>query len=123
MRRILLWLLAAFHAASGLTMLLAGSFWWAHVPGVTETGHYNPHFVADVGLAFIASGAGLALGAVRRDWRTAAWAGALFPILHAGLHLGEMFQSGVQASWISDAVAIHLPAALGAWAALSQPKE
>lgn len=123
MRTTLLWLLAAFHAASGLTMLLAGSFWWARVPGVTETGHYNPHFVADVGLAFIASGAGLALGAVKPDWRAAAWAGALFPIFHAGLHLSEMLQGGVQASWLSDAVAIHLPAALGAWAALSNPKE
>jgi hypothetical protein len=33
-------------------MLFAGPFWYASVPGASETGPYNPHFVQDIGAAF-----------------------------------------------------------------------
>ena len=37
----------------------------SQVPGVTETGPYNSHFVTDIALAFAASSAGLALAGLR----------------------------------------------------------
>src|SRR5215218_3822440 len=61
MRRSIAEILAVINALNGLTMLFAGPFWWATVPGVADTGPFNPHFVQDVGAAFLA--AGLALGA------------------------------------------------------------
>jgi hypothetical protein len=34
-------------------MLFAGPFWYASVPGASGTGPFNPHFVQDIGVAFI----------------------------------------------------------------------
>ena len=56
MRRWLAGILAVFDVLNGLVMLLAGSVWWAHVAGARETGPFNPHFVQDVGAAFLVSG-------------------------------------------------------------------
>jgi hypothetical protein len=44
-------ILGLFNAANGLAMLFASSTWWASVPGVSDTGPFNPHFVQDVGAA------------------------------------------------------------------------
>ena len=41
---------------NGLMMLLAGAAWYASVPGVSETGPYNPHFIQDIGAAFLVAG-------------------------------------------------------------------
>jgi len=93
MRRSIAAVLAAINLLNGLVMLFAGPFWWNGVPGVTETGPYNPHFVQDVGAAFLA--AGLALGA--RAWRTQYWpaavAGAAFLVVHALLALNPIFSA------------------------------
>ena len=53
MRRSLAAILGALSALNGTTMLLAGPFWYASVPGAAETGPYNPHFVQDIGAAFL----------------------------------------------------------------------
>ena len=87
MRRTIAAILAPLNILNGLTMLLAGAFWYASVPGAVETGPYNPHFVHDIGAAFLV--AGLALAA--RAWRPAYWpaavAGAAFLAAHALIHL------------------------------------
>ena len=44
-------------------MLTAPENWYAGVPGVTMAGPINLHFITDIGLAFLASGAGVMLGA------------------------------------------------------------
>ena len=59
MRALLRWALPVLLAANGLFMLLAPHAWYPAVPGVTETGPYNPHFVRDIGAAYLA---GLASG-------------------------------------------------------------
>jgi hypothetical protein len=41
-------------------MLFDGATWYASVPGVVETGPYNPHFVQDIGAAFLVAGLALA---------------------------------------------------------------
>jgi hypothetical protein len=86
--RALLVLLGVFHIVNGLFMLIAPAEWYASVPGVTATGPFNPHFILDIGMAFVASGAGLILGA-RRGTNAAilACAGAAWPALHALIHV------------------------------------
>jgi hypothetical protein len=78
-------------AANGIAMLLAGPDWYAAVPGVTATGPFNPHFVKDIGAAYLAAGAGLAAFAWRPSAfaRGAAAAGILFLGLHGLIHLAE----------------------------------
>ena len=65
MRRSIAAVLAVLTVLNGLIMLLATPTWYESVPGVSETGPYNPHFVQDIGAAFLV--AGLALAA--RAWR------------------------------------------------------
>jgi len=38
-------ILAVVNVANGLVMLFAGASWWNSIPGVSDTGPYNPHFV------------------------------------------------------------------------------
>jgi len=116
--RILLLLLGLLHIVNGLFMLVAPGVWYSVVPGVAATGSFNSHFVYDIGMAFLASGAGLAYGA--RAGRTAAiiaCAGAAWPVLHALIHVDGWamngFPSDPQAA-ISEAVGVVGLAALGA---------
>jgi hypothetical protein len=86
--RAMLLILGVFHLANGAFMLAAPHAWYMAVPGVADTGPLNHHFIADIGLAFLASGAGLALGALERPWAAAiAIAGSAWPALHALLHI------------------------------------
>ena len=65
MVRLLLVVLGLFHIANGALMLLAPGLWYTMVPGVIDTGPLNQHFIYDIGMAYIASGAMLVLGARR----------------------------------------------------------
>ncbi len=80
--RLIVYACALVLIATGLTMLLSGPLWYALTPGVRMTGPYNAHFVLDIGFAFLASGAVLAVGA----WmgaRGLMMAGLSWPALHA----------------------------------------
>ena len=111
-------LLGLFHLGNGLWMLWAPDGWYAAVPGVSLTGAINHHFIADIGLAFVASGAGLLLGA--RNMRSAgafAVAGSAWPALHALLHLWGWIQMGLPANAsvaVSEGVGVMLVGAAGA---------
>ena len=48
-------------------MLAAGPLWYETVPGVPDTGPFNPHFVQDIGVAFLVAGLALAARAWRPD--------------------------------------------------------
>src|SRR5205085_2912717 len=87
--------IGVFHLANGAAMLIAPMDWYETVPGVTATGPFNHHFILDVGMAFIASGGLLVLGA-RTGTSAAAFAaaGATWPILHALIHVTGWFTSG-----------------------------
>jgi hypothetical protein len=88
MARILAWLQAALLSANGLAMLFAGLAWYGAVPGVTATGPYNPHFVRDIGAAYLVAGLGHAAFALRpRQAWPALVAAAAFLTLHAAIHL------------------------------------
>ena len=109
-------ILAVFNVTNGLAMLFAADNWWRSVPGVPETGPFNPHFVQDVGAAFLI--AGLALAA--RAWRPALWpaavAGSGFLAAHAAIHL-IMIASGHDHHAVTDLAIIILPAALALYSA------
>jgi hypothetical protein len=95
----MLLILGVFHLLNGAYMLAAPTVWYMAVPGVSASGPLNHHFIADIGLIFVASGAGLILGA-RTGPRAAAWAaaGAAWPALHALLHICGWFAHGFPAT-------------------------
>ena len=110
-------------------MLAAPAAWYVAIPGVRETGPFNPHFITDIALAFIASGAGLILGA-----RTVAWvgsvavAGATWPALHALFHVWTWLSMGfpralpVALSEVLGIVAIGALGAVLAWLRVNQER-
>jgi hypothetical protein len=114
--RVLLVLVGAGTLLNGLFMLVAPGQWFAAVPGVPVP--FNPHFVMDIGMAYLASGAGLMWGA--RAGRTAAivaGAGAVWPVLHALIHIDGWLMHGFPADpriAVSEAVGVVALAALGA---------
>lgn len=73
---------------NGLIMLFAGLWWYGLVPGVTATGPYNPHFVRDIGAAYLVAAASLGAYAARpaKAW-PALVAAAGFLTLHACIHV------------------------------------
>jgi hypothetical protein len=113
MTRIVLFVLAAWHGANGLFMLLAPQRWYSRVPGVPDTGAFNPHFVADIGIAFLGCALALLAAAVTRGAMRAGLllAPALFLGGHALLHLLEPGGHG-PAAWVRDAIAILIPGLL-----------
>jgi len=119
--RVLLLILGLSHIANGLFMLVSPAEWYATVPGVMLTGPFNQHFILDIGMAFIASGAGLAFG--MRVGRTAAvfaCAGAVWPALHALIHVEGWTMHGIApGTFVSELVGVAGLALLGvvlAWA-------
>ncbi|MGA7803331.1 hypothetical protein [Bradyrhizobium sp.] len=116
MQRWIAGILAVFNIGNGLAMLFAGSAWWASVPGVADTGPFNPHFVADVGAAFLVAGLALAARAFRPVSWPAALAGAGFLAAHALIHL-VMIASGHDRHAVADCLSVIAPAALALYAA------
>jgi len=124
---ILAVVLAVMMAGNMLVMLFAGPWWYGAVPGVTETGPFNPHFVKDLGAAYLIAGAGFAAFA----WRPAtAWpalaAAAGFLVLHALIHVAEALASPTGLQDLAQAfVGVLAPAmiALGLAAASIPAKE
>ncbi|MGB8398952.1 hypothetical protein [Bradyrhizobium sp.] len=116
MRRLIAAVTAALSVLNGSTMLFAGPYWYANIPGVTGTGPYNPHFVQDVGVAFLVVGLALAARAWRSRYWPAAVAGAGFLAAHALLHL-VMIVTGHDHHAIFDLVAVVLPSALALYSA------
>ncbi|MBR1124168.1 hypothetical protein JQ628_21740 [Bradyrhizobium lablabi] len=87
MQRLIAAIIAVPTLFNGLVMIFAGSRWYQTVPGVTDTGPFNPHFVQDIGIAFLAAGLALAARAWRPRYWPAAVAGAGFLAAHALLHI------------------------------------
>jgi hypothetical protein len=122
-------LLGLFHLVNGLWMLAAPDAWYAAIPGVSMTGPINHHFIADIGLAFAASGTGLLLGAQDTPHAgTLALAGATWPALHALLHIWGWARMGLPSNpreLVSTGVGVIVVGALGvllAWARINQQR-
>lgn len=119
MRNLIRWILPVLLAANGLVMLLAPAQWYPAVPGVTETGPFNIHFVRDIGAAYIASAVGLAWWAARRPGGTAAVIpAAVFLGLHMLVHLFEAVTGHHPGGDIvRDFVGVYVPALIVIWIA------
>jgi hypothetical protein len=125
MARIVAAVLAVILAANGLAMLFAGPWWYGVVPGVTATGPFNPHFVRDIGAAYVVTAGGLGWFAVRpgEGWPALA-AAAAFLTLHAAIHV---FDAACGTKPLADAArdfaGVYLPAILSLAIALRRPPE
>ncbi|MGI8840007.1 MAG: hypothetical protein ACR2F8_04365 [Caulobacteraceae bacterium] len=119
MKRIFAAILTLVLGVNGLVMLLAGQWWYGAVPGVTATGPYNPHFVMDIGAAYLVVAGALAWRAARpAAGQGAAIAAAAYLILHALIHLVHATLGGhFTAELVRDFPGVYLPALLTAWVA------
>ena len=119
MKRFAAGLLAFLMGANAIIMLFASRWWYGAVPGVTQTGPYNPHFVKDIGAAYLVVAAALAWRLARPVAAAGAVAGAAgFLILHAAIHVADEL-SGPRplAEFTRDFAGVFLPAILAAWIA------
>ena len=107
-------ILPVLFGLNALAMLIAGQLWYASTPGVTETGPYNAHFVADIGVAFAAVTASLLMGLLPLPHaRLFVLPGAIFLIGHALVHLAGFLHHGPPAGALAiatEVIAIYLPA-------------
>lgn len=106
--RTIIFILAGWHGANGVFMLFAPEAWYAFVPDVGETGPANPHFIRDIGLAFIAAAAGLVAATRVERPATALLGPAIFLAGHAGLHLAEFFTHGATTTTVLRDTALIL---------------
>lgn len=122
MQRIIAGIVAAVLAANGLAMLFAGGWWYGVVPGVPETGPFNPHFVKDIGAAYLICGAALAWRAARGASTAAlgaVTAAAAFLVVHALIHVvDEVSGSNALGEFARDFPGVFLPALAAVWIAL-----
>jgi len=105
-----------FLSANGLFMLVAPEVWYDFVPGVTDTGFYNQHFIRDIGLIQLFLGVAFGVGMIRPERRIGLWAAAtLWLSAHAVFHLWEVAVGICSPSVIArDFPAVTLPAIFGA---------
>jgi hypothetical protein len=104
-----------FLSLNGLFMLVAPQVWYDFVPGVTDTGFFNQHFIRDIGLIQLFLGLAFGVGMFRPErriglWAVATlwlWAHALFPPV--GSRRRQLCPSVI----IRDFPAVSLPAIVG----------
>ena len=116
-------LLATMLIANGTVMIFAPESWYTLVPGATDTGPLNVHFVRDIGVVYAIAGAGL-LWRLIDPWR--GWpvvlASGLFLLAHACLHFVELLSTAHHNVYYpSDIVTIYLPAVLVIYFARPRP--
>jgi len=125
--KVLLAVLGLFHLADGLVMLVAPDTWAASVVHLGAADHLHHHFITDIALAFVASGAGMLLG-LRRGaaYGAFALAGAIWPLLHGLFHVEEWIAMGPPAATgdlINEGIGVILAGALGIWAGWARFRE
>jgi hypothetical protein len=104
-----------FLSVNGLFMLVDPLTWYELVPGVTDTGFFNQHFIRDIGIIQLFLGVAFIVGMARPERRIGLWAAAtLWLIAHAVFHLWEVAVGICSPSVIPrDFPAVTLPALIG----------
>lgn len=119
--------LGLFYLVNAGWMLLAPHGWYLATPGVPGTGPFNPHFVCDIGLAFLASGVMLLAGARGGVAATTlALAGAVWPALHGLFHIWEWLTDGFPAAptvAATELFGVVGAAGLGLWFAVARARQ
>jgi hypothetical protein len=113
--RVTLWAVAAIQIGLGLLGFLApGTFF-------DEIGPYAPqndHYIGDLGAYNLAAGFGVAMAAMRPDWRVPILVvGAVLNGLHALNHLFDIGEASSDAKGVFDTVSLALLAAGSAYLA------
>lgn len=123
-------ILALLLAGNALAMLAVGHWWYGAVPGVTATGPFNPHFIEDIGAAYLVCAGALAWWATTRAPAPSSPAGgamiaaSAFLVLHAGIHLADAARGGHGARDLTrDLPGVFLPAVIAAWLAWPSRRE
>jgi hypothetical protein len=102
--------MAAASLANGALMILFSEQWYLCLITPERAALFNPHFVVDVGAAYITIGTGLLWAALRPQYAfPLAGMALLFSLLHAGNHVYEYLSFGNPTRYL----AIEL---LGIWA-------
>ncbi|MEH2183827.1 hypothetical protein [Nostoc sp.] len=116
-----------FLFGNGLFMLVAPTTWYYFVPGVTDTGSFNQHFIRDIGMIQMFLGAAFGIGMIQPARRFDLWAAATsWLIAHASFHVWEV-AVGISspAAIPRDFLGVTLPALIGvvltAWAWRTSP--
>ena len=125
MARVVCLILAVVLGANGLAMLFAGPWWYGVVPGVVATGPFNPHFVRDIGAAYLVVAGGLGWFAAKPEqgW-PALVAGSAFLTLHAAVHVFDaVCGSKPLADVARDLAGVYLPALAAVAIAFRHPPE
>lgn len=107
-------------SVNGLFMLVAPLTWYELIPGVTDTGFFNQHFIRDIGIIQLFLGIAFAVGWFRPEYRVGLWGVAtLWLAAHALFHVWEV-AVGICApsALLRDFPAVSLPAIFGALATL-----
>lgn len=119
LKLLTLWLLALGLAANGLAMLLAPESWYHALPTVAHTGPFNPHFVRDIGAAYLVCGGALSwLALGRAGGSAAALTGGAFLLLHALVHLWDALAGRATLEHLArDFVSVLLVPVLVLWLA------
>src|SRR5690606_3005309 len=104
-----------FLSANGLFMLIDPLTWYELVPGVTDTGFFNQHFIRDIGFIQLFLGIAFVVGLLRPERRIGLWAAAtLWLSAHALFHFWEVAVGICSPSAIPrDFPAVTLPALIG----------
>lgn len=116
-----------FLTANGLFMLIAPLAWYELVPGVTDTGFFNQHFIRDIGMIQMFLGVAFGLGLFMPERRVGLWAAATaWLCAHALFHFWEVAVGICSPAVIPrDFPAVTLPALLGTaltlWALRNSP--
>jgi hypothetical protein len=101
--------------ANGVFMLVAPEAWYFAVPGVTDTGPFNQHFIRDIGFIFLFIAAAFLTGAALPRYRVVVWAApTLWLAGHALFHFWEVAVGICGPSVLArDFPAVTLPALIG----------
>ena len=112
---VVLLLVGLVSALFGIWALASPENFFVNIPGLPTSGLFHEHLVRDAGLAFLSSGALMCLGALRRSAELA-FAGCVFPVLHAAFHFFVWIDRGcvVDRITVFDFAIVVLPAALAA---------
>jgi uncharacterized protein YjeT (DUF2065 family) len=100
---------------NGLFMLALPEAWYFAVPGVTDTGPFNQHFIRDIGLIYLFIGIAFLVGAARPRHRVLLWAiPTIWLGAHALFHFWEVAVGICGPSALArDFPAVTLPALIG----------
>lgn len=110
---------------NALWMLIGPMHWYHELPAAVEdTGPFNPHFVRDIGCAFLTIGIALIVAARSTAMRLPlAGFAAVFLAAHALLHVYDTAVGNLPSThWYLDFAGVYLPAVVLAVAVARLPR-